>query len=483
MVNFCSNKNIFPDPTLKPKLADWFVVGREHPKLPEEIGQSKVKSLLEEKNVKTVRVVFSNLSGVPCAKAWTASHIDDLLEAGVNIFKGNYFMCLGISPPPDSKYNIQAGDINLVPDLETFAVLPYEPGVAQVYGDFIEGEKPWSCCARSILKQTIAQLEREGMTHMCAGELEFYLTRKDSDSDRILPLEEHHRAPPFSTQGLDMANDFINTTIDSLQQLGVEVTRIIKEGGPGQYELNLKHREGVRAADDIMTLRQTIKALACRSALKATFMPKPFAKELGSGMHLHQSFYDSKTKGNLLVDERAQTENDISEFCSKYIGGILHHGRALCAIAASTVNSYKRLRPGWVAVDAMRFGKDDRGAAVRVPRVFDESWLDSTRIEYRVPDPACNPYLLMTSVIAAGLDGVKRGLSPEALPSGKVEEIDTKIPRSLDEAVQAFKEDSLFRDVFGSDLFEEYIKLKEFEVEIFRGEVTDMELAKYASAY
>ena len=437
--------------------------------------QASIKERIAEEDVRNIRLVFCNASGVPCAKVWSSSHYDDLVRNGIDIFKGNYFMCLGISPPPKSRFKIDAGDLNLVPDFDTFAVLPYVPSTGRLYGDLHDKDtgQPWECCARSLLKKMIANLKDEGYVCDTAGELEFYLTRRDLATNKIARLYGGNEAPPFSTLGLDLVAPFLDEAVSNLRSCGLDVTRIVKEGGPGQYEINLMHSEGVRPVDDIVTLREVIKGTALRHNLNATFMPKPFSGELGSGMHIHQSLRDEKTgKKNLF-----SSESGMSALGYQYVGGIMRHGAALCAVAAPTVNSYKRLRPGWVAVDELKQGVEDRGAAVRIPKLSNGSGRGFARIEYRVSDAASNPYLLVACLIAAGLDGIKRSIDiKETGP-------EPRLPKSLEEALAAFKQDQFFSDLLGQTYFEEYVKLKEYELEIFNQQVSEFELDKYGYAF
>jgi glutamine synthetase len=230
------------------------------------------------------------------------------------------------------------------------------------------------------------------------------------------------------------------------------------------------HKEGIKSADDIITMRETIKGTALQHNLHATFMPKPFADEIGSGMHIHMSLKDSKTKRNLF----ASRTNGISKLGSEFAAGILSHGPALCAVAAPTINSYKRLRPGLVSVDEIRLGIEDRGAAVRIPKTSPNS-PNSARVEYRVSDACSNPYLLISCLISAGLQGIKKGLDPSSFK--------VKLPKSLEEATREFREDALFKDLMGQTFFEEYAKLKEFELDIFNSQVSEFELEKYGSAF
>jgi glutamine synthetase len=206
-----------------------------------------VKKKVKDADLKTIRLVFCNASGVPCSKAWSSAHLDDLLERGIEIFKGNYFMCLGVSQPPNSRFKIDAGDLNLIPDPETFELLPYLPRTGRFYGDLYDKDtgEPWECCARSLLRKTISDLEGEGYLCDTAGELEFYLLKRESECghSRLVRMHEGFEALPFSTQGLDIASVFLDEAMTNLRLCGLDVTRVVKEGGPGQYEINLAHSQ------------------------------------------------------------------------------------------------------------------------------------------------------------------------------------------------------------------------------------------------
>ena len=447
--------------------------------------------------MKSIRIDFTNANGVVLSKAVSSDYASESLKGGVKMFRGNYFMMLSYSIAPNSRYTGRVGDISVIPDRSTLSALPYDSSTMRVIGDLYEPDshEPWQCCARSMMKNVLSDAERMGFDCVSAGELEFYLLKGKNLSPfragrrsakrkkpTIQPFPD--RSIPFTSYALDMSQEVLKDIIANLTGMGINVTRFAKEGGAGQFEINLLHQKGIKAADDIMTFKQVVKATALRNGLIASFMPKPFQNDMGSGMHVHVSLSNLKTGENAFVGVTPSGRKDLSETCLHFVGGLLEHSSALCALTAPTFNSYKRLKPGTVSADSISFGLDNRSAAIRVPSERTASGLESTRIEFRIPDCTCNPHLALAAIIASGLDGIRRKLSPGAPLGAKERVISRELPKSLDEALGRLREDRVFfRKLLGEEFYDEFLIMKEYEWSLASSVVSDWEIQNYAQAF
>ncbi|MGI0079800.1 MAG: glutamine synthetase family protein, partial [Nitrososphaerales archaeon] len=292
-----------------------------------------------------------------------------------------------------------------------------------------------------------------------------------------------------SQEGYNLYHLLISDYITALKSMQVAPIKAHVEGGRSQLEIDVAYEEGLRAADNIVYFKDAVKAVTRQHGLLASFMPKIGHDWWGNGMHLHVSLCDSKGTNLFNAEDRKdKRELGLSDLCYHFIGGLLHHMEALCAIASPTVNSYKRILPGRWNADAITYGPGVRGAAVRIP---DERGRD-TRIECRFPDASCNPYLAMACIIAAGLDGIDQEIDPEKPTNFDTSymtdsEISSKglrlMPRSLHEALSKFEKDSLFRKTLGDILCDEYIKGKEFEIAQASDQVTQWEVEHFLDLF
>jgi len=450
-----------------------------------------IKEIIKEKGITLTRLVFVDLGGVLRGRAWSTTFIDNALEMGAK--------CMGaILPPldtlyPGSRFDCSAQDIFIVPDPDTFSVLPYSPKTARFICDlYTSSRKPWEFCTRDVLRRVLAEAREMGFRFFAANETEFYVVKKEGGKIVPFDLEVQGAAKASSSYGFDLSEQLIQDYVDTLRKMNIEVTRVINEGGPGQFEVNIMHQEGLKAADDFITYKEAIKAVSFRHGYIATFLPRPFNEYFGSGVHLHQSLMDSSGRRNLFVDVNDERGLGLSQTCYYYMGGILEHTMALCGIVAPTVNSYKRLLPRTVSVDGVAYGPENRTAAIRIPVERTELGVESTRIEYRVPDATCNPYLALATILAAGLDGIKKKIEPGdpvTFDMGNVTEAELKrrgikrLPKTLYEAIEELKNDDLIRSVLGEAMFEEYIKMKEFEWDQYRKYVTPWEINNFLDVY
>ncbi|MCL5998835.1 MAG: glutamine synthetase, partial [Chloroflexi bacterium] len=312
----------------------------------------------------------------------------------------------------------------------------------------------------------------------------FFLFKPHANGE-LLPLVPHDQAGYFDAN-TDLAHSVRRKMVTALQAFGITVEALHHEVAVGQQEIDIKYDKALRTADNAITLRMTLKAIAERNGLYATFMPKPIAGINGSGMHTHQSLW---TNGkNVFADP--QDEYGLSMTAKKFIAGQLAHARGLSAIIAPLVNSYKRLVPGYEAPVYLSWARTNRSALIRVPKVSPSRVATASRIELRCPDPAANPYLAFAAILMAGLDGIKRDLPVPEATEEDLYHLDasarsqlTSMPGSLGEAIEELKRDELMKKTLGDHLFEQYVEAKKQAWDEYRIYVSEWELNRYLSVY
>ena len=376
-------------------------------------------------------------------------------------------------------------DMYLKPDPATFAVIPWEEErtarfICNVYAP---DHKPAPVDPRGILKSNLKLLKRRGMEYYIGAELEFYLFRRDND--KVLPLP-HDRVGYFDLGG-DLALRIRKKMCERLQDFGIGFEAGHHEVGRGQHEIDLPYTDALRLADNILTARMIIKKVAEEYYLHATFMPKPIFGAAGNGMHIHQSIY--KKKKNLFSDPK--DNYGLSKLAYNYLAGVLKHIKEICAITSPLVNSYKRLVSGFEAPVYICWGRMNRSALIRVPRISRKNY-DSTRIELRSCDPSANPYLLFASVLKAGIDGMQRDLKPPKPIEENVYRIKSNVlkskgidllPRSLWEALEYFYRGKMAQSALGDVLFQRYYDIKMKEWDEYSTQVSKWEHDKYLELY
>ena len=378
------------------------------------------------------------------------------------------------------------GEVRLMPDPASFAILPYAPKSARMYCDMVtrDGE-PWSVCQRTALKRTITRARGMGFELKAAFENEFTLAR--AENGRFVPLDH---SPCFSTIGLESAAAVMVDIIEALIAQGVQPEQCYAELGPGQQELPIRYADALRAADDQLTVRDTARAIAAKHGLLASFAPKPFPNEAGNGSHIHFSLWHAKTGTNAF--HAAGRHHGLSDTALAFIGGVLHHAPALLALTAGSVNSYRRLQPQFWSSAYTAWGPDNKEATIRVPPKREGLEAKSTNLELKPADASANPYLALTGLLAAGLDGIERKLDPGppalADPHTMSESERTRhgirrYPTSLGEALDAFQRDDVLRAALGRDLAEEYLVVKRAEVAAFAERDEAFELAQHFYKY
>ncbi len=453
-------------------------------------GIDEVISYAREKGVRIVKFAFVGLDGVLRAKA---SYIDSLrehFETGIGITMAMQSFTTLDTLTQNPRFGPEADDVFLTPDPETFSHIPHSPGIGRVICDLKLGDgREWSFCTRSLLRRlTRRWRDRSGLEFRVAAETEFYVL-KHGEQGEAKPIDWERC---FSTVGYETLSEIAQKIIDGLNAANVRVVRLIKEYGPGQLEINMAHTDPVRAADNMLILRDTARGAASVMGLTATFMPKPFDWHAGNGMHLHISAIDPESGKNLFYDDGDPRRLNLSELAYSFIAGILKHIKALAAIVSPTINSYKRLIPGSWAPSATCYGYNNRSAAIRVPASQSLVENSSKRIEFRVPDPSSNPYLAIAATLAAGMDGVERGLDPGdpvnkdayMLSAEEMERYGVEfLPRSLREALEHLKKDVYIKEALGEELINEFIKVKMSECEAYERHVSPWEIKNYMNVF
>lgn len=382
---------------------------------------------------------------------------------------------------------IAESDMLLHPDLDTFAVIPWDTDVptARVIcnvhtpnGDPFEGDP------RYVLKRALSTAAEMGYEYFTGPELEFFLFKPHADGG-LLPLTPHDQAGYFDVS-TDLAHSVRRQMVSALGAFGITVEALHHEVAVGQHEIDFKYDHALRTADNAVTLRVTLKAVAQHNGLYATFMPKPISGINGNGMHTHQSLWSNGK--NAFADSK--DEYGLSTIAKKFIAGQLAHARGLSALIAPLVNSYKRLVPGYEAPVYLSWARVNRSALIRVPKVSPGRVATASRIELRCPDPSANPYLAFAAMLMAGLDGIKRDLP---VPPAKEEDLYhldeaareelVSMPGSLGEALEEFKQDELMRSTLGDHLFGRYLEAKKQSWDDYRIHVSDWELERYLAVY
>jgi len=438
----------------------------------------KVLEQTKKDDIKFITLQFTDLLGVIKELILPVEELEDASRDGV-WFDGSSV---------EGFARIQESDLFLKPDMATYAVVPWltEDGrTARLICDIYRADgKPFEGDPRYILKQTAAEAAKEGFEYNVGPEPEFYLFRTDSQN-RTTPIDYGRYFDLTSHEGYRA----VKKIIAALESFGINVETSHHEVGFGQYEIDFNYGQCLDVADKVLTLKYTAKRIAQMHDLHATFMPKPRMGRAGSGMHVHQSLFDTKSKTNAFYDK--DHKYNLSKIAFNFIAGQIKHINAMCAVLCPTVNSYKRLVSGFEAPVYITWAAMNRSALLRVPKWF-KAKSEAARIELRCPDPACNPYLAFAVMLRAGLDGIKNDLTPpdpveEDIYSLDVESLVQKnidiLPTSLAEALDALKKDKVLQNVLGEHLFERYIDVKTKEWDEFKKQVTNWEIDTYLDIF
>jgi glutamine synthetase len=437
----------------------------------------RVDEIIKRNDIRFVRLQFSDIVGIAKHVTIPIGHWDTAVGHGV-WFDGSSV---------EGFARIAESDMYLVPDLTTFAVVPWEMDLstARVICDvYTPDGEPFSGDPRYVLKRQLERAAAVGLDYQVGPELEFFLFERYPDGT-LTPLRPHDDAGYFDVS-TDLASSVRRQMVDALQALGINVEAAHHEVAVGQSEIDFVYGPALRTADNTITFRTTLKAIAQKNNLHCTFMPKPIAGINGSGMHVHQSLWDLKTKETVMYD--ADNEYGLSETALSFIAGQLAHARGMTPIIAPLVNSYKRLVPGYEAPVYLSWGRTNRSALIRIPRT-NRGRHRSMRCELRCPDPSANPYLAFAVMLAAGLDGIEKRMTPpnpaeEDLyhMDGARSGLDT-LPGDLGEALDALAEDTVIQQALGQHVYERFAEAKMSEWNDYRIYVTQWELDRYLTVY
>ena len=435
--------------------------------------REEILAMAEEEDVEFIRLQFTDMFGT--LKNITARELPRALDNQCVVYGSHIAGIVGEKEP----------DLILYPDYNTFSILPWRPQqgkVARLICDVYKPDgTPYESDPRYILKKVMAEAKEMGYEFNVGPELEFFLFHTDEEGRPT--TNTHENASYFDVGPIDLAENVRRDIVLNLEDMDIEVEASHHELSPAQHEIDLEYTEGLAAADNIMTFKMAVKTIAKRHGLHATFMPKPKAGMNGSGMHINMSLADARGK-NLFVDDNDSL--GLSNVAYQFMAGILAHIREITLLTNPLVNSYKRLVPGYDAPVCVAWSAHaNRSALIRIPSSRGE---DSTRIELRCPDSAVNPYLALAACLAAGLDGIKKEMTPPASVDCNVfamtdEEIRTlgieELPQTMGEALEAFEGSTFAREVLGDHIYTKYLEAKSAEWKKFRAEVTDWEVQEY----
>ncbi len=439
--------------------------------------REEILKIVEEQNVRFFRLQFVDIFGIMKNIAIPLSQLKKALD-GQMMFDGSSI---------DGFVRIQESDMFLVPDYDTFCVMPWrnKDGVstARIICDIHKSDgTPFAGCPRVNLKRVMADAEKMGYTMNVGTECEFFLFETDEYGPTTIT---HDNAGYFSVDAEDDGIECRREIIDTLEKMGYEIEASHHEVAEGQHEINFKYANALTAADNTVTFKWVVKTVAKSYGLHATFMPKPVFGINGSGMHTNQSLFDLDGN-NVFFD--ADGELELSKIAYQYIAGINKNARAFAAVTNPLVNSYKRLVPGYEAPVYVAWSASNRSALVRIPA----SRGLGTRVEVRCPDPTCNPYLAFAMMLNCGLDGIKNNLETPApvnvnifdmTPAEKEAAGIDSMPASLEEAIVAFQANPISLETLGEHIYEKYVACKQSEWDKYRTAVTDWELEEYLSLY
>jgi glutamine synthetase len=429
-----------------------------------------VLRLVQEHNVKSIRLWFTDILGVVKSMTISARELEDSLTSGTG-FDGSSI---------EGYRDIDESDVIAMPDPKSFQILPWKTedhiSARMICDVYTPDGKHFEADPRFVLKKVLKQAEDLGYTMNVGPELEYFYFKTNQGTE-LTDLGGYFFLTPT-----DRTEDVRTQTVLALEKMGIEVECDHHEVAPSQHEIDLRYKDALTMADQVQTYRTVVKEVARLHEWHATFMPKPLFGENGSGMHTHQSLF--KEGKNAMFD--ASDEHHLSGTGKSYIAGLLKHARGFCAITNQWVNSYKRLVPGYEAPVYLAWSRSNRSALIRIPN-FQPGHEKATRVELRSPDPAGNPYLQFAVMLAAGLDGIKNNLEVQAPTNSNIYKMTPEemsklniptLPGSLGDAIDEFSQSTLMRETLGDHVFERFVEIKRKEWDKYRTQVTKWELDK-----
>lgn len=435
-----------------------------------------VRSLAKEWGVKFVRLQFTDIFGILKNVAITVEQLGKALE-GELMFDGSSI---------DGFVRIEESDMYLRPDPSTFTVFPWRPrdgAVARLICDIYKSDgSPFQGDPRNVLRRAIQEAGEMGYIMNVGPEMEFFLFQIGSEGRPTTITQDC--AGYFDMAPVDLGENARRDMVLILEQMGFEIEASHHEVGSGQHEIDFKYSDALDIADKIVTFRFVVRTTAQRHGLHATFMPKPIYGMAGSGMHTNQSLM--KNDENAFYDPTSP--DGLSNECRYYVGGLMDHAKAITAITNPSVNSYKRLVSGFEAPVYIAWSGQNRSPLIRIPAKRGMS----TRIEYRSPDPSCNPYLALAVCLKAGIDGIKNKIEPPAPCNRNIYEMTTiereqlgigSLPENLQEAIQELSNDKVIKEALGDHVYDRFIEAKKIEWDRYRIQVHPWETEEYLTKY
>ena len=443
-----------------------------------EEAKEYVLKMSKEHEVKFIRLWFTDILGILKSFAITVEELERALEEGMG-FDGSSIQGFA---------RIDESDMVALPDPDTFQLLPWRPrehrAVARMFCDILRpGGELFEGDPRYVLKKNLKRAAEMGFTYYVGPELEYFYFKNDENDPNCYTTEVLDHGGYFDLTPRDAAVDMRKETVLTLEEMGIGVEYSHHEVAPSQHEIDMRYTDALTMADNVMTYRLVVKEIALQHGAYATFMPKPIYGINGSGMHVHQSLF----KGDINTFFDAKDPYHLSRVAKSYIAGLLKYAPEITAVCNQWVNSYKRLVPGYEAPVYLSWARRNRSDLVRVPE-YRPGREKSTRIEFRSPDPACNPYLAFSVMLAAGLEGIEKGYEPPEpveenvyeMPAAELQKrgIGT-LPASLLEAILLTENSEVVRKALGDHVFEAFIQNKKIEWNEYRMQVTEYELKKY----
>ena len=429
---------------------------------------------VEERGVRLIRLWFTDVLGNLKSFAISPAELENALEDGMT-FDGSSI---------DGFSRVQESDVLAIPDPNTFVMLPWADNKApeaRVFCDIynLDGS-PFGGDPRQVLRRNLQRAQAMGLDFLIAPDMEFFYFAPPENGQPPKPLDE---ASFFDLTTTDVTGTLRKETIRTLETMSIPVEYSFHEDAPSQHEIDLRHTDALTMADSVMTFRFVVKEIAALHNVHATFMPKPLENIQGSGMHLHLSLF--KGEQNAFYDEN--DAYNLSPTAKCFMAGLLRHAAEITAVTNQTVNSYKRLVPGFEAPVHISWARNNRSGLIRVP-IAKRNSDSATRIEYRSPDPACNPYLAFSVILAAGLRGIQEGYELPVEADANLFEMDNdvlekmsihQLPQSLNEALHVMENSSLVADALGDHIFEWFLRNKRAEWRTYKTHISQYELGRY----
>ena len=437
----------------------------------------QIQEIIEQNQVAFINLQFTDIVGMVKNQTIPVAEFAEAVDHGI-WFDGSSI---------EGFARLAESDMYLMPDLDTFAVIPWERGqntttACVICDTFTPDGVAFAGDPRHVLRKALEECHEMGYQYMTGPEAEFFLFLRDAAGR---PTAQPHDEASYFDVSTDLGTNIRRKMVNALSEMGIQVEALHHEVAAGQHEIDIHYDNALKTADNVMMLKVAVKAIAQRNGLYATFMPKPITGINGSGMHVHQSLIHSDTGQNAFMEPNS--EYGLSELALSFMAGILAHAPALSAVVCPTVNSYKRLVPGYEAPVSISWARINRSALIRIPRINPKR-PQATRIELRCPDPSANPYLAFAVILKAGLDGIKHNLQPPEPAEEDLYHFNSyrqlkMLPRSLGEALDALEEDEVIASALGPHVYARFMEAKRQEWAEYRIFVTQWELDRYLRVY